>query len=76
MKIFLIAGEASGDLHASHLMRAILDEYPDTEFRYYGGDKMQAVGGNAPMSLSRVSLHGICTSGTPLAHHFARYETL
>ena len=65
MKIFLIAGEASGDLHASHLMRAILDEYPDTEFRYYGGDKMQAVGGTllchyrelAYMGFVQVALH-------------------
>ena len=45
MKIFLIAGEASGDLHAAHLMQAIKREQPDVEFRYYGGDQMQAVGG-------------------------------
>lgn len=65
MKIFLIAGEASGDLHASHLMRAILSERPDTEFRYYGGDEMQAVGGTllchyrdlAYMGFIQVALH-------------------
>ena len=44
MKIFLIAGEASGDLHAAHLMRAIKQLQPDVEFRFYGGDEMQAVG--------------------------------
>lgn len=45
MKIFLIAGEASGDLHAAHLMRAIQAVQPDVEFRFYGGDEMQSVGG-------------------------------
>jgi len=45
MKYFLIAGEASGDLHASHLMEAILQQDPKAEFRYFGGEKMQAVGG-------------------------------
>lgn len=45
MKYFLIAGEASGDLHASHLMKALIQADPQAEFRYYGGDCMQAVGG-------------------------------
>ncbi len=45
MKYFLIAGEASGDLHASHLMQSLLHEDPNAEFRYYGGDCMAAVGG-------------------------------
>ena len=37
MKFFIIAGEASGDLHAAHLMRAIKQQCPVAEFRYYGG---------------------------------------
>ena len=45
MKYFLVAGEASGDLHAAHLMRAIEAEDPAAEFRYFGGDAMKAVGG-------------------------------
>ena len=45
MKYFLIAGEASGDLHAAHLMQALLQEDPDADFRFYGGDEMQRVGG-------------------------------
>ena len=45
MKYYLIAGEASGDLHASHLMAAILREDAQAEFRFYGGDMMAAVGG-------------------------------
>lgn len=45
MKYFLIAGEASGDLHASHLMQALRREDPEARFRCYGGDLMQAAGG-------------------------------
>lgn len=45
MKYYLIAGEASGDLHGSNLMRAILQEDPQAEFRFWGGDLMQDVGG-------------------------------
>lgn len=45
MKYYLIAGEASGDLHASHLMHAIKEQDPAAEFRFFGGDMMQAVGG-------------------------------
>ena len=45
MKYFLIAGEASGDLHAAHLMAALRRKDPEASFRFYGGDHMSAVGG-------------------------------
>ena len=45
MKYYLIVGEASGDLHASHLMAALKVEDPQAEFRFFGGDLMAAVGG-------------------------------
>lgn len=45
MKYYLIAGEASGDLHASNLMAALKEKDKDAEFRFLGGDLMQAVGG-------------------------------
>ena len=45
MKYYLIVGEASGDLHASHLMRALKDIDAEAEFRFFGGDLMTAVGG-------------------------------
>lgn len=45
MKYYLIVGEASGDLHASHLMAALKEEDPRAEFRFFGGDLMAAVGG-------------------------------
>lgn len=45
MKYYLIAGEASGDSHASNLMKAILQEDPKAEFRFFGGDLMAKAGG-------------------------------
>ena len=44
MNYYLIAGEASGDLHASHLIAALKAEDPNAEFRGFGGDLMQAQG--------------------------------
>jgi len=43
MKYFLIAGEASGDLHASRLMQELQEADPEARFRYMGGDLMGAV---------------------------------
>lgn len=65
MKYYLIAGEASGDLHAAHLMRAILENDPQADFRFWGGDAMQQVGGTlvrhyremAYMGFVQVALH-------------------
>ena len=45
MRYYLIVGEASGDLHASHLMRSLQAVDPSAEFRFFGGDLMTAVGG-------------------------------
>ena len=45
MKYYLIVGEASGDLHASHLMQSLKNLDADAQFRFFGGDLMMAVGG-------------------------------
>ena len=45
MKYYIIAGEASGDLHASNLMKALKREDAHSEFRFWGGDLMEQVGG-------------------------------
>lgn len=45
MKYYLVAGEASGDLHGANLMKALKIEDAAADFRYFGGDKMQAEGG-------------------------------
>lgn len=65
MKYYLIAGEASGDLHASHLMRALKEQDTQAEFRFFGGDMMAAEGGTlvrhyrdlAYMGFVQVALH-------------------
>lgn len=46
MKYYLIAGEASGDLHGALLMKELKKKDPKAEFRFWGGDLMQAEGGS------------------------------
>lgn len=45
MKYYILAGEASGDLHGSNLMKSILEKDTDANIRFWGGDLMQEVGG-------------------------------
>lgn len=45
MRYYIIAGEASGDLHASNLMAELKKSDPQADFRFWGGDKMQSQGG-------------------------------
>lgn len=45
MKYYILAGEASGDLHGSNLMKALYKEDSEAEIRFWGGDLMQEVGG-------------------------------
>ncbi|MES2276916.1 MAG: lipid-A-disaccharide synthase [Bacteroidota bacterium] len=45
MKYYLVAGEASGDLHGANLMKALKERDTNADFRYFGGDLMQAQGG-------------------------------
>jgi lipid-A-disaccharide synthase len=59
MKYYIIAGEASADLHGSNLMRGILQADPDADFRYLGGDKMQSQGGELVKHYRELALMGI-----------------
>ena len=45
MKYYLIAGEASGDLHGGNLIRGLRKNDPQAEFRFWGGDRMAEAGG-------------------------------
>lgn len=49
MKYYLIAGEASGDLHASNLINALYHEDSEAEFRFWGGDLMAEASGQQPV---------------------------
>ncbi|MEL4474519.1 lipid-A-disaccharide synthase, partial [Shewanella algae] len=46
MKYYIIAGEASGDLHGSNLIKALKETNTNAGFRCWGGDLMQAAGGD------------------------------
>lgn len=59
MRYYLIAGEASGDLHASNLMKALLTEDPQADFRFLGGDLMAAVGGTLVKHYREMAFMGI-----------------
>ncbi len=59
MRYYLIAGEASGDLHASHLMDAIRQEDPQAEFRGIGGDMMEAQGATLIRHYRQLAYMGI-----------------
>ena len=58
MRYYLIAGEASGDLHASHLMAALQREDAQAVFRFVGGDLMAAVGGKPVMHYKELAYMG------------------
>lgn len=49
MHYFVLAGEASGDLHGEGLMRSLLARDPEARFSFFGGDRMQGVAGVAPL---------------------------
>ena len=59
MKYYLVAGEASGDLHASNLMKAISRKDDNAEFRFFGGDMMQALGGTLVKHYKQLAYMGI-----------------
>lgn len=58
MKFYLLAGEASGDLHGANLMRALKQQAPTADFRYFGGDKMKAEGGQLAKHISELAFMG------------------
>ncbi len=58
MKVYIIAGEASGDLHASNLMKALRSREPEVEFRFWGGDRMADVGGKPVRHIRELAFMG------------------
>ncbi len=59
MKYYLVAGEASGDLHGANLMKALKEKDPMAEFRFFGGDLMLAEGGTLVQHYSTMAYMGI-----------------
>ena len=66
MKYYIIAGEASGDLHASHLMKAMKNVDNESQFRFFGGDNMKAVGGTLVKHYREMAYMGF----VPVLLHF------
>ncbi|MBC7745504.1 MAG: lipid-A-disaccharide synthase [Flavobacterium sp.] len=58
MKYYIIAGEASGDLHGSNLMKALKLEDKNAEFRFFGGDLMLAQGGSLVKHYAEMAFMG------------------
>jgi len=58
MKYYLVAGEASGDLHGANLMKALKEKDPQAEFRFFGGDLMLAEGGMLVQHFSTMAYMG------------------
>ena len=59
MKYYLIAGEASGDLHASNLMKGLKKFDKKAEFRFFGGEKMEDVGGQLVRHYKSMAYMGV-----------------
>lgn len=59
MKYYIIAGEASGDLHGANLMRAIVRHDPDADIRFWGGDRMAAAGGTMVRHIRDLAYMGL-----------------
>ncbi|OUJ71891.1 lipid-A-disaccharide synthase [Hymenobacter crusticola] len=72
MKYYLIAGERSGDFHASHLMRALRHQDAAAEFRCWGGDMMAAEGGELVHHYQEMAIMGFLEAATSILK-FRRY---
>lgn len=58
LKIYMIAGEASGDLHGANLMKALLEDEPNIDFRFWGGDLMEKIAGKPVKHIKELAFMG------------------
>jgi lipid-A-disaccharide synthase len=66
MKYYLIAGERSGDTHAAHLVRELKSQDPAADFRFWGGDQMEAEGGHLVRHYRELAVMGFWETATSL----------
>ena len=64
MKYYLIAGERSGDFHAANLMHELRSQDSDAQFRCWGGDMMQAEGGELVRHYQDLAIMGFVEAAT------------
>ena len=74
MKYFIIAGEASGDLHASNLMEQIKKMDVNAQFQYFGGDKMKEQGGILIRHYKKMSFMGFISVAKNLDKIFENFN--
>lgn len=76
MRYYLIAGEASGDLHGANLMKGLKKSDPDAEFRFWGGDRMAEAGGeeNLARHYKTTSFFGVMGVVTHLGEIFRQLK--
>lgn len=58
MRYYIIAGEASGDLYGANLIKALREQDPAAEFRFWGGDAMKSVGGEPVRHIRELAIMG------------------
>ena len=58
MKLYVIAGEASGDLHGANLMKALKAKDESIDFRFWGGDRMKAIAGSPVKHIKELAFMG------------------
>jgi lipid-A-disaccharide synthase len=66
VKYYLIAGERSGDTHAAHLLHELKSQDPGADFRYWGGDQMEAEGGHLVRHYRELAVMGFWETATSL----------
>jgi len=75
MKYYLVAGEASGDLHGANLMKALKEQDRDAEFRFFGGGLMQAQGGTMVKHYADMAFMGFLEVALNLNQVFKNLKT-
>jgi len=75
-QILIVAGEASGDLHGGHLVRALKDQHPQLHFEGVGGKHMQEAGVHTLYNIDRMGGMGLFEFVNSLWHHIEIFRTL
>ncbi len=75
-QILIVAGEASGDLHGGHLVRALKAQHPQLQFEGVGGKHMQEAGVSTLYDISRMGGMGLFEFVNGLWHHLEIYRRL
>lgn len=74
MNYYIIAGEPSGDLHGSNLMKALKEADTEASFRFWGGDLMKAVGGTLVRHYRDTAVMGVFDVLTHLGKIFNNFS--